>query len=373
MHVPMTIDLYRLVVLMNELYRGGDREFALFSPFYSEPLFAFRLEAESGGSTTSLVKLMVSYRKYADFVNSIKDPFVARELPSFGDLRSMLVQAGIVPYPNFGKILKLLQELCTRDFLRGDRPAYLALDTNLLRDRFYSAQFHLLEHLTPNRVGCAISPYVKDELEFDRRKYKSKDVQRFRSQCADRRLRDRLEDFFNQNSLKDRLCRLAFAELEKAKRIHWIELIPELDDRELEGSPDLNIIKSYKLAAVERGADFYLLSRDDGFVAHAEGIPGIFPFFVESPKSKKDLFEVATWEPLCQLMYVCAVANGMVRLQAANDQLLLLGIWKGKNSANWRREELIVEHLSGTGKAFARACRDWEILEHCQWSPPGFS
>ncbi|RMF57178.1 MAG: hypothetical protein D6743_19295, partial [Calditrichaeota bacterium] len=272
--------------------------------------------------------MLVRPRDYNRFLERVRDGGVRRELPDYGHVQDLLLQSGVVEYPNFKHFLAELQRLCRRDFHSGDRPVFLGLDTNLLRDRFYSVHFDILEEIPHNKIGFAISPYVKDELTFDR-KYKKRKPLALRDLACDRTFRESVENFFNQNLLEDRLHRLGWVEFLKVKRIHWIELLPELDKRELE-TPDLNIIKTYKFAAAERNVDILLLSRDDAFIGHAQGIPGINTFQIRRPGLRAAAYAVPKWRNLCQLIYLSAVVFGVIRLHAKRDALLIQGIWTGK-------------------------------------------
>ncbi|MFQ5641285.1 MAG: hypothetical protein ACE5IR_25180 [bacterium] len=357
------IDVYRLMTLLNEMYRSGQKEFVLFVPYLKEPFFSVRLIPEAHDGKKSVVGILVRFQEYRQRISQGRSGGVAREIPDYNTLQILLVQSGIVEYPNFTDFLALLHEMCQRDFHKGDRPVFMGLDTNLFRDLFYSAHFHTLDRIPHNKIGFSVSPNVKDELSFDKRKYKNRDLKTLSDLCVDSQFRYVVEDFFNQSCLYDRLCRLGWVELEKAKLIHWIELLPELDERELEKSPDLNIIKTYKFAAAERNVDILLLSRDDGFIGHAQGIPGIVTFQIETPVFTGSTYRVAKWRHICQLIYLSAVVCGAVRLQGARDAFLFQGIWKGKKSSDWNRERIKIAALSQSSKVFVQCQKAWRVLD----------
>ena len=362
-----TVDVYRLMTLLNEWYRSGQSECLIFSPYFKEPIFSIHLVPESQAGQPSQVKLLLRPREYNRFLEGVRDHGVRREVPDYGHVQDLLLQAGVVEYPNFKHFLAELQRLCQRDFHRGDRPVFLGLDTNLLRDRFYSAHFDILEEIPHNKIGFGVSPYVKDELTFDR-KYKKRASRALREIASDRTFAEAVEKFVNQNCLEDRLRRLGWVEFLKVKRIHWIELLPELDERELE-SPDLNIIKTYKFAAAERNLDILLLSRDDAFIGHAQGIPGISTFQVERPNLRATAYAVPRWRNLCQLIYLSAVVFGAIRLHAKRDAFLIQGIWTGKGTTEWNRERVLISPYQTNTQAFARCRKAWRVLDALDWRP----
>lgn len=361
------IDVYRLMALLNELFSDGQKAFEVFMPFLKPALFSVKLHTEEEAERTSEVELMVPYRHYQESIQRINPPFVRREIPQYRALQALLVQAGIREYPNFNRFLLKVHELCQRDFHKGDRPVFMGLDTNLFRDRFYSANYYTLEHIPDNKIGFSVSPNVKDELTFDKSKYKERDLRDLARAAVDRQFSEVILDLFNQSCLADRLRRLGFVELEKIKRIHWIELLPELDPKEVENSPDLNIIKTYKLAAAERNVDILLLSRDDGFIGHAEGIPGILTFQIEYPSIKAGKPVPARWHHICQLLYLAAIVSGVVRVKASESVFLLQGIWKGKRSRDWNKERIQMTTLRDGCPVFARCQKVWRVLDGAKW------
>lgn len=347
------------MTLLNELYRSGQTDLILNIPFIKKPLFSIHLEAESVNGPLSEIVFNIRFKEYYNQVSK----YNYYEIPDFGTLQSILLQSGIVEYPNFTEFLALLHNLCQRDFLRGDRPVFMGLDTNLFRDLFYSAHFYKLANIPQNKIGFSLSPNVKDELTFDKRKYKNSDLKKLARCCITSEFVNIVEDFFNQPCLNDRLCRLGFVEIEKVKRIHWIELLPELDEREIESSGDLNIIKNYKLAAEERNVDILLLSRDDGFIGHAQGIPGIITFQIEKPSFKPTKFKVSFWRDICRLFYLTSVICGAVQIQTEKEKFLYKGIWKGKNTSDWNKEKMQCISLKKSSLVFKECLRSWSIID----------
>lgn len=361
------ISVNEMMSLLNELFIDGQTDLTIYIPFFEDKVYHIKLVPENSNWEGSAVNLLVDFRSYDQFVDSITDRYVAGQIPKFESLQALLVQSGIAEYPNFGQLMHRLQELCERDFLHGDRPVFIGLDTNLFRDRFYSVRIDYLKRLPRNKIGISISPYVKDELSF-KDKYRNSHLKRLKQACKNPVYERGIEELFNQNCFYDRMRRLGFVEITKAKRIHWIELLPELEHNELEDSNDLNIINSYKKASNDGNVDILLLSKDHDFIAQAQGIAGIFPFLIESIKFAGNTFYVNNWNRICQFIYLAAITNGFIELKSTRESWLIFGIWRGKTSKDWEQERVLVMSSGQKGGTFQRVHRDIKILQDMSWT-----
>ena len=359
---------HSLMVLLNQLYRSGLQDIFLFSPFHEKPVLKTSFGKDSTGDERTQVRILPKKNEYEKIVDRQRNGFLRKQIPPYNDLADMMVQAGICGYRNMPQLEKALLEHTRRDFLAGDRPVFVGLDTNLLRDRFYSARADSLRKLPAHRIGFSISPYVKDELDFDR-KLKQRDLNDLSSAVVFSELASLTHELFNQNQMIDRKKRIGFVEIARIKKLHWIELLPELDADELESAQDLNIINSYKFASVQRNMDILLLSRDDGFIGHAQGIAGIFPFLLEGPKQKGREYACHGWDHLCQLLYLAAIAYGFVLLQSGENAVVVMGIWRGKRYQDWNDELVQVRPVYKAKRLWQACLPSWKALESIAWIP----
>lgn len=358
----LKIDVYQIMLLLNELFESRQNTLNIYMPYFGDPIFTIALFAENT-TKASKVRFNLSFRNYQQKSRGRH----LREIPDYNTIQAILLQSGIIEYPNFDEFLKILVQYANRDFLKGDRPVFLGLDTNLFRDLFYSANYSVLKNIPQNTIGFSLSPNVKDELSFDNKKYKNKDLYALAEHARDAEFKSIIYDFFNQPCLHDRLCRLAFSEIEKVKRIHWIELLPELDEKELEATGDLNIIKTYKLASEERNVDILLLSRDDGFIGHAQGIHGIRTFEIETPRYDRKIIDVVRWGKICRLIYLSAVIAGAIAIQSDKEKFYLSGIWKGKRTTDWDKERLLVYRPAQNSPVFEKSWKSLQVLKQANW------
>lgn len=356
----MKIQDWDIFSILNHIYKNKRPIFHINIPYQKEPLVRAELK-----SNRAFIRLNYSSQTYKSQLENTNNSSLERELPSHNQLHSMLVQSGILEYSNLDAMLKTLYQLCNRDFMSGDRPVYMGLDTNLFRDRFYTTQYEWLKRLPHNRIGVSVSPYVTRQLDAPR-KYKEKHIHYLKDICEHERFRRYFWQFFNQNYLEDRLRRIGYVEIEKARRLQWIILLSEMDEDELQDNSDSNIILNYKMASEERNVDIFLLSRDDAFIGQAEGIPGLHPFFVDLPKISSSSIPVKNWYNLVQFIYVLTILYGIIELETDEFSLIFLGIWRGKRNKDWKDEALKLI-LPRPSDSLFPLIRNLKTLQQMKW------
>lgn len=359
-----------LNAFFNLLFQTEIVDFDIYGGFYPKPVF--RVQLSLYNNETSNVNFLLNSRSFHDFSMQYSNE-IRRELLNLKDIFMLLVMSGIAGYPGFDEFAAKLEQFEQRDFLKGDRPVFVGLDTNLVRDRFYSAHHTLLKSTPLHKIGFSISPYVNDELNYQF-KYSADFLKKMLQKLPDstpRWMKDCIQDFYNQNKLNDRLRRLGFVEIAKMSKSHWVELLPELDPRELNNSPDINIINSYKWAAMERNVDIVLLSRDENFCSQAMGISGIYPIFLETPKIDfgKPEYQVDGWNAIAELLLVAAIAFGFISISINKLKLtmVLQGIWAGKREDDWQNEALLLKVFDESSKKYFKILKkDLEVIANLQ-------
>ncbi|HQU73028.1 MAG TPA: hypothetical protein PLG66_12070 [Calditrichia bacterium] len=312
-------------------------DFQVLIPYTETPLLTISLQP--GKARAHLVLGRKAYQKECGITPG-RSGF--SETPPFDVIKETLIQSGILEYPNLSQFLKELHHFTRQGFQQSRRPLCLALDTNLLRDRFYTTQQGWISHLPQNQVGFVVSPHIKMELNFTKTKYREKHLSYFRKQMAAKAFQKYISRFNNQNCLEDRRRRLGFLEFEKMRQKQWLIELPTLDEDELQGSGDNNIILNYRQAVEEQQIDILLLSRDSDFIAQAEGIAGIHPFRLQTPANPVSQIDIGNWEQLSQFLYCLTITYGMIAILQDKTLIHLMGIWSGKLPGDWKREELLI-------------------------------
>lgn len=349
-----------LFTLFNYFLSFKSPIFHVTIPYLKHPLFHIQLFENS-----ATIRCNYSFGEYNQQLAHLQNQSIFSEILSYNDLKETFIQSGILPYPNLQELLVTVQNLSNRDIIRGDRPLFLGLDTNLYRDRFYTTQYHWLKKLPRNKIGLMLSPHVKGELRVSY-KYTDKHIRRLRNACAHSFYQKYISDFINQNRLEDRQKRLGFEETEKINHIHWIIVLPWLKKEQLQENEDQNIILNYELAVQERNIDLILLSRDKDFIDMAHGISGIHTLLLETPSMHIAQNAAPSWYNLAQFIYVLAVQFGMIVLENKEVSLVLQGIWRGKNGEDWDNESLkLTPQIKN--KAMSEMIKNLKIIKAMNW------
>jgi len=327
-----------LQVVANAIYRGDTRYVHVSYPFYDVELFTLDIEKPE------LSKIV---RPDAfDWTRTNKKPinrsFSADELPSFSDLRNCLLSSEFLNYKNEAEITRKLLELReeARDPNKRPRPVFVAVDTNILYDRFLSRHLPLRDDSTGRSVEATDFRYVLTEIvqmEIDSKithKYSREELQGLASVLSHPEL---LKEFANASGRRERVAKLAFNEM--------TFVLTELKALRIKGTPardkemnDIEIARSYKQWA--RGGDFdvFLLTADEDMVNHAR-TGELMTLQLELPFAVPEHARIDPWK-ITDLIYDLAITFGLISLD--NEQMLVLGEWGGKSSSDYMRENVKV-------------------------------
>jgi len=334
----MVLSRRELQVVANAIYRGDTRYVHVSYPFYNLELFTLDI------AKPELTKIV---RPDAfDWTRTNKKPidrsFSADELPSFTDFRNCLLSSEFLNYKNEAEITRKLIELReeSRDPNKRPRPVFVAVDTNILYNRFLSRHLPLRDDLTGKTVEATDFRYVLSEIvqmEIDSRithKYSRDELQGLASVMSHPEL---LKEFGNASGRRERVAKLAFNEMTfvqtelKALRIKGTPA----RDREMS---DIEIARSYKQWARNGDFDVFLLTADEDMVNHAR-TGELMTLQLELPFAVPEHARIDPWN-VSDLIYDLAVTFGLISLD--NEHMLVLGEWGGKSSADYMRENVKV-------------------------------
>ena len=327
-----------LQIVTNAVYRGDTRYVHVSYPFYDIELFTLDM------TKPELSKIV---RPDAfDWTRTNKKPinrsFSADELPSFTDLRNCLLSSEFLNYKNEAEITRRLLELReeARDPNKRPRPVFVAVDTNILYDRFLSRHLPLRDDVTGKTVEATDFRYVLSEIvqmEIDSKithKYSREEIQGLASVLNHPEL---LKEFGNASGRRQRVAKLAFNEMTfvltelKALRIKGMPV----RDKEMN---DIEIARSYKLWARNGDFDVFLLTADEDMINHAR-TGELMTLQLELPFAVPEHARIDPWK-VSDLLYDLAITFGLISLD--NEQMLVLGEWGGKSSADYLNENVKV-------------------------------
>lgn len=320
-----------LQIVTNAIYRGDRRYIHVSYPFYDIELFTLDM------SKPELSKIV---RPDAfDWTRTIKKPldrsFSADELPSFTDFRNCLLSSGFINYKNEGEITRKLIELRdeAKDPNKRPRPLFVAVDTNILYDRFLSRHLPLKDEASGAVVEAGDFRYVLSEIvqmELDSRithKYSRDEIHALSTVLSHPEL---LKEFSNGSGRRERIAKLAFNEMG--------HLLTDLRALRIKGTMvrgkernDIEIAQSYKNWARGGDYDVFLLTADEDMVNHAR-TSELMTLQLELPFEVPEHARIDPWR-LSDLVYDLALVFGVVSLD--NEGLLVFGEWGGKSSTDY--------------------------------------
>lgn len=275
------------------------------------------------------------YDAYKHWYNQVNDRYSVRELPDWHVYKASFLQAGVISYTNLAEIKKELLETLNRDVMKGHPSAYIAFDTNILRDRFFSTVLLDEDELPHQQFSFALTEVIRDELTFSY-KFSDRDMDALRAHPRLAEKGDVLDHFWNQNKLRDRQQRMGFVEYGKIQSRMNFLLCGNGEGGN--ANPDMKIIQNYQsFASVHR--QILLLSRDNDFIALAQGRSGMNPVRAEYP-AEITIANPYSWERLCELVYVWSVLYGCVELRVDGGYLRCFGMWRGKDPEDWSNEKM---------------------------------
>lgn len=335
-----------LQILTNSIHRGDKRYIHVSYPFYEVELFTLDIEKPE---LTNLVK-----PEDFDWSRTAKKPldrsFSADELPSFTDFKNCLLSSGFVNYKNEAEITRKLLELReeAKDPNKRPRPVFVAVDTNILYNRFLSRHLPLKDEETGAIVEASDFRYVLSEIvqmELDSRithKYSRDEIQGLSSVLSHPEL---LREFSNGSGRRERIAKLAFNEMSY--------LLTELKALRIKGTMakgkernDIEIAQSYKNWARSGDYDVFLLTADEDMVNHAMASE-LMTLQLEMPYDVPAHARIDAWR-LSDLLYDLALVFGALSLD--NEGMVVLGEWGGKSSSDYIGERVKVR-FGENGKA----------------------
>lgn len=322
----------QMMILFNWLTNAGyDKNLRIAAPLLAgASLFTFHLKANQ-----VRVSDFISSEEYGNVYSEIVGNLngnVKREIPSFDNIRSTLYQSGILRPAGLEQLEEILSSLRDQDVIRGGNVYYIALDTNMLRDRFYSIY---LEKIPPHpNLDFVLCETVRDELK-NRHDKITKGL--FSSPYFEK-ANISVGCFTNQNSLQDRMRYIGFLEYNRMRSATACEEI-DADSRHSGRLNDQIILESYS-DFVDIGRKVIFLSRDNEAIRMMTGEENVVPILLEQRAKVSSDFE-ATWTQFFDLIYLLGVLFGRILLMVGDIETTVFeGVWQGKDVGEWE-EDLI--------------------------------
>lgn len=305
-----------LIPLLNEMVRSGQGDISLFEGYRGiGPILSCSID---GGSFPLTLIDKGSYDK--ELIGNIEEL-------SYRDMIFLIVKgSGFYPHREIGPIMDEYQGLTSgRKIAQGDRPVWLFFDTCAIMN---NVSFVLRKCIRGDMVRTT-SMGVQNEIEekMDMRFKSREDLNRYREVFA-----DGTDDLFNQPFKVGRIARLSYPELDAIRRELGRDLI---EDYEV---GDTAILNGFKKEARRMNVDGVVVSCDRIMVERAKE-HGMKGWYV-APSIVIDGDPIVKMSDLALMIYRASVLYGKIRL---NDDVLIRGIWQGKDGSDWKQEKVWVE------------------------------
>jgi hypothetical protein len=305
-----------LIPLLNSMVRSGHKEIQLFEGYRNiGPILSCGME----GLTFPLD--IISQSSYeSELVDSI-------ESLSYRELITLVVKgSGIFPPHEIDPIRNYFMELTKgRNLVRGDRPVWLFYDTCAIMNNLpYVFRKNIkVEMATTTSMG------VQNEIEekMDMR-FKSIDVLDRYAEVYP----NGTEDFFLQPLKVGRIARLCYPEIDLMRKDLGRNII---EDGE---KGDTAILNAFQREARMMNVDGVVVSCDRIMIERAEshGMKGLYVApTVRLPRDVR-----VKMSDVAMMIFRASVLYGKVRI---NEDLVVRGVWKGKENTDWKQEKVWVE------------------------------
>ena len=347
------ISKQEMMIFFNALIDSGyDKNLRFSVPLLNDLiLFKFHLK-ESGAQVLNFVAQQKYLECYIPLAKKLKE-HAKREIPSYGDVQQSLYQAGILKPSGLKQLEDIFSALRNQSVIRGGDVYYIALDTNLLRDRFFSVYLKKIpSHPNLDYILCET---VRDELKnrcdkLDRNFLRGINQLKYNILTA---------CFLNQNCLEDRMRYIGFLEYNNIRATTSCEEI----DAPSKKSGRLNdeiILEAYS-SFVDIGRKVIFISRDNEAVRMMTGEENVVPILLEHSTALRTDFEAA-WEQFFDLLYLLSILYGKLNLVVGGIEICsLYGVWKGKDVQEWEQDRFLLEIFRPNDK-YMHEMKDYQSI-----------
>lgn len=323
-----------LMLFLNSLIAlGYDRNITL-SVSILRNLMLCRLEFEPDHVEIKNLVEQDTYQALVSRLTRNHEKRVREQIPEYGQLTQLFYSSGIICPAGVSSLRDELEHARSHPIDKGGDVYHIALDTNLLRDRFFSTFLSRLD-LSPH-VDFILCETVREELMSRDGKMNKKLIK----QMAPLLKQDVLmELFFNQNQLEDRLRYVGLLEFNRMKAQTGCR---EQDTPRATGSGTRNdriILDAYS-GFVSPGCKVVFLSRDQEAVRMMRGEEGVISLLIKHEHLPKESV-CARWSDFLIWVYLLSVAYGRVEWGIGGTPVAWTdGVWAGKSVEQWEEDHL---------------------------------
>ena len=322
------------MMLFNALLFAGHNKNIVFSVPFLNDLVLFKININSLDINIFDFITIDIYNKNKIFFDK-KNQRVKNEIPDYEHIKHTLFQSGILKPDGLKHLENIIDNISSQNITQGGDIFCIALDTNLLRDRFFST--FLLNFTSIKNLDFVLCETVRDELKNRKDKISKNLLKDFGSYL----FYELEKTFLNQNCLEDRLRYIGFIEYIKMRKNTCCEEI-ETQSTKSGTKNDQIILEAYS-NYVDIGKKIIFISRDNEAVRMMAGEDNVIPVLLEHSYSYQNSFNV-NWNNFFELLYLLAVIFGKINLIInQKNTASIKGVWKGKDVHEWENNLSLIE------------------------------
>ncbi len=352
----MEADKDFLTVVLNEARLAGKGDIVVRSDMLDLDLMALDLERRT-------VQWVVRDREYDAALSVVTRSLgegLARDMPTFLDLREALQSSMFLPPTNLPDLMNEVYRLTDRkkDPYRFPKQMCFGVDTNLLYRRLFSRLLLAgsacgVRRFDPDKVQVLIPALAEEELSRRvGRKYDHHDLEELKRALRDRRLAEELFNCLQKSGRKAMNGQTEVALLKEHYNCWSVQGGTFTDDKELR---DDDMLRSLAEEVFQQRLEMLFLTNDDKTRAHASAhkVPSLL---ISYPYEVPASLDYDPWL-LTELLYDLSLLHVSISLKGTGVRIK--GEWMGKTVDDYRHERLRITcpEDSAMGKALARDLR----------------
>jgi hypothetical protein len=354
----MEADKEFITVALNEARMAGKGSIVVRSDLLDVDLLALDLDRQE-------VQWVARERDYDEAharASSALGEQLAKDLPTFLDLREALQSSLFLPPTNLDAIMSEIYRLNERrgDPYRFPRQMCFGVDTNLLYRRLFSRLLLAgkgcnIRPFDPQKVQVLIPSLAEEELSRRvGRKYDRRDVEELRRALRDRRVADDLFNCLNKSGRKALNGQAEVVAMKQRYNCWSAQGGPFSDDKE---ARDDDMLRSVAAEMLEQRVDVLFLTNDDKTRAHANAhkVPSLL---ISYPYEVPPTIEYDPWL-ITELLYDLSILHTSLTLKGTG--IRIRGEWMGKTVDDYRNERVRVSALEGSSLG-DRLARDLRVI-----------
>ncbi|OYT30706.1 MAG: hypothetical protein B6U94_05760 [Thermofilum sp. ex4484_79] len=258
--------------------------------------------------------------------------FKPEEVPSRSSIRDSLMISGSLTYPNMDEVISKIEELGAETSLEKPSMSFLAIDTNVLYNRFLSNIESRLRRMPPILVSKCVVSEISDTMQKRLRQCELSLLRKLFNYYGTEGLSYQV---YNTNT-PSLVARRAFSALRELERIKNKYRVVNTGMEYCKG--DRSIVEDYAKFA-SQGSNVVFLTFDSMSRAYSYSY-NLESIFVETPAYSRPKIEFYN---LCEVIYQLLQVFMILKISSGIKSVQLYNMWSGKRIDDWVEGMVMLE------------------------------